>query len=183
MTTYSGILYVIIHLIVTTIPLGSYLHYSHFTDETTTAQILTNLHKFTGAGTGARVWKQAIWPQSHALNLPLLCLLYPVPSISPHSHDPSQWVAHTGIQGLSLGSWFQGKTAPWAAKWLWVWLTRCVWSPICRVHTWLVVWPRAAPWDSPGQTPTLLLAWAQDYTSHQAWVKSALWYQMVFIFL
>lgn len=35
---------------------------------------------------------------------------------------------------------------------------------------------------TPGQTPASLLAWAQDYTSHQAWVKSALWYQMVFIF-
>lgn len=127
--------------------------------------------------------KQVIWPQSHALNLPLLCLLYPSLSISPHSHDPSQGVEHTGIQGLSLGSWFQGKTAHWAAKWLWVWLTRFVCGvPFARC-TWLVVWPSAAPWDSPGQIPALLLAWAQDYTSHQAWVKSALWYQMVFIFL
>lgn len=47
--------YVIIHLIVTTISLGSYLHYSCFTDEKTIAPILTDLHKFTGAGTGARV--------------------------------------------------------------------------------------------------------------------------------
>lgn len=53
----------------------------------------------------------------------------------------------------------------------------CAWSP------WLVVWPSAAPWDSPGQIPALFLAWAQDNTSHHAWVKSALWYQMVFIFL
>lgn len=27
-----------------------------------------------------------------------------------------------------------GETAPWAAKWLGVWVTRCVWSPVCRVH-------------------------------------------------
>ena len=143
LSTYygPGTLHVFIHLILKTMPLGSYLYYHHFTDEKTTAQILTHLHKSTGAGIEARVWTQAIWPQSCALNIPVLCFLSPFPSVGPHSHYLSQWVPHIGTQGLSLGSWFQGKRAPWAAKRLWGWLTQCVGGVLSAGCTWLVVWP------------------------------------------
>lgn len=66
LNTYYGLgtLHVLVHLIPTTIPLCSYLCYPHFTDEKTTAQVLTHLHKVNGAGRGARFEPRQSGPQT-----------------------------------------------------------------------------------------------------------------------